>query len=340
MWGNDMQVMFAPHHWPTWDNQRCVDRIEKYRDAFKYIHDQSLNLANKGYTMLEIAEQIQLPPELARNWPTRDYYGTVNHNSKAVYNFYLGYFSGNPADLHPHPPADSAKRYVEYMGGASAIIDKAKQAFDAGDYRWVAEVLKHVVYADPTNKDARNLQADAFEQLGYQAESGPWRNFYLCGAKELRDGISKAAAPNTDSPDMVRAMELNQLFDFLAIKLNGPNASGKTITLNFTFTDTDEDYTLTLKNSVLNYRKKLADDPDATYTLTRADLNDIVLKQAKGADLVKAGKIKIEGDPEKLHDLLALLDDFDFWFDIVTPNAPNAANAARSDSPNSGLERR
>lgn len=320
LWGQDWEVMFAPHHWPTWGNARITDAVEKYRDAFKYIHDQALNLANKGYTMIEIAEILKLPPELASNWATRGYYGSVSHDAKAVYNLYLGFFSANPADLEPLPPAQSAVKYVEFMGGADAVITKAQKEYDAGNYRWVAEVLKQVVYADPQNQKARDLQADAFEQLGYQAESGPWRNFYLAGAKELREGVKKIATPNTASPDIARAMSLEQIFDFLAIRLNGPKAAGRELTLNFKFTDTKQDYTLKLKNGVLNYFAKLSDKPDATYTLTRADLDDVLLGQAKVDDLVKAGKVKVEGAPGKVAELLGLLDTFDFWFDIVTPN--------------------
>ena len=301
-------------------NARITEAVEKYRDAFKYIHDQALHLANQGFTMLEIAEMLKLPPELASNWATRGYYGSVSHDAKAVYNLYLGFFSANPADLEPLPPAQSAVQYVEFMGGADAVIQKAQKSFDAGDYRWVAEVLKQVVYADPKNQKARNLQADAFEQLGYQAESGPWRNFYLSGAKELRDGVKKAATPNTASPDIARAMSLDQIFDFLAIRLDGPRAAGKDITLNFKFTDTKQNYTLKLKNGVLNHFEKLSDKPDATYTLTRTDLDNVLLGQARVEDLVKEGKVKVEGTPGKVTELLALLDTFDFWFDVITPN--------------------
>ncbi|MBE2179357.1 MAG: MBL fold metallo-hydrolase [Chthoniobacterales bacterium] len=324
MWGAEWEVMFAPHHWPTWGNARITEAVEKYRDAFKYIHDQSLHLANQGYTMLEIAEKLKLPPELAANWATRGYYGSVSHNSKAVYNLYLGFFSGNPADLHPLPPAESAGKYVDAMGGADAVVGKAQKAYDAGDYRWVAELLKQVVYADPGNRKARNLQADAFEQLGYQAESGPWRNFYLSGAKELRDGVKKTATPDTASADIERAMSLDQIFDYLAIRLDGPRAAGREMTLNFKFTDTNQDYTLQLKNGVLNAFPKLAGKPDATYTLTRADLDNALLGQSKIEDLVKEGRVKVEGEPGKVSELLGLLDTFDFWFDIITPNPDKA----------------
>jgi alkyl sulfatase BDS1-like metallo-beta-lactamase superfamily hydrolase len=320
MWGKDWEVMFAPHHWPTWGNARITTAVEKYRDAFKYIHDQALHLANQGYTMIEIAEKLKLPPELASNWATRGYYGSVSHDAKAVYNLYLGFFSGNPADLEPLPPAESAVKYVDAMGGADAVIAKAQKAYDAGDYRWVAELLKQVVYADPKNQKARNLQADAFEQLGYQAESGPWRNFYLVGAKELRDGVKKVATPNTASPDITRAMSLEQIFDYLAIRLNGPKAAGKEMTLNFKFTDTKQDYSLVLKNGVINAFPKLADKPDATYTLTRANLDDVLLGQAKFDELAKNGTVKVEGTPGKVGELMALMDTFPFWFDIVTPN--------------------
>lgn len=322
MWGDKWEVMFAPHHWPTWGNARITAAVEKYRDAFKYIHDQALHLANQGYTMVEIGEMLKLPPELDQNWATRGYYGSVNHDAKAVYNLYLGFFDANPADLNPLPPAESAKRYVDAMGGADAVIEKAQKAYDAGDYRWVAELLKQVVYADPKNQKARDLQADAFEQLGYQAESGPWRNFYLAGAKELRDGVKKTATPNTSSPDVGRAMSLDQIFDFLAVRLDGPRAAGKELTLNFKFTDTKQDYTLQLKNGVLNAFKKLSDKPDATYTLTRADLDSVLLGQAKIEDLVKDGKVKVEGESGKVAELLGLLDTFPFWFDIITPNEP------------------
>lgn len=320
LWGDKWEVMFAPHHWPTWGNARITEAVEKYRDAFKYIHDQALHLANQGYTMIEIAEKLKLPPELASNWATRGYYGSVSHDAKAVYNLYLGFFSANPADLEPLPPAESAVKYVEFMGGADAVIEKAQKEYDAGNYRWVAEVMKQVVYADPKNQQARNLQADAFEQLGYQAESGPWRNFYLSGAKELRDGVKKIATPNTASPDVARAMSLEQIFDFLAIRLNGERAAGKDITLNLKFTDTKQNYTLKLKNGVLNSFAKPAEKPDATYTLTRADLDNVLLGQAKAEDLVKEGKVKVEGTPGKVEELLGLLDTFDFWFDIITPN--------------------
>lgn len=322
LWGNESEVLFAPHHWPKWGNERIRRHIENYRDAFKYIHDQTLHLANQGYTMLEIAEIIELPDALAKNWATRGYYGTVNHNSKAVYNFYLGYFSGNPAELHPLPPEPAAKRYVEYMGGADAILAKARQDFEKGDYRWVAQVVNHVVLAEPDNQVARALQADALEQLGFQAESGPWRNFYLTGAQELRDGVTKAITPTTSSADIARNMTLGQLFDYLAIRLNGPRAADKDITLNFVFTDTGENYEVAVRHGVLNYHARLAEKPDATLTLSRADLNLALTGRSTFPELLLSGKIRVTGDNKKFPEFLSLLDPFDFWFNIVTTNPP------------------
>jgi alkyl sulfatase BDS1-like metallo-beta-lactamase superfamily hydrolase len=324
LWGDKAEVLFAPHHWPTWGNARIIDHLEKYRDTFKYIHDQSLHLANQGYTMLEIAELLKLPDSLEKNWATRGYYGSVNHNAKAVYNFYLGFFSGNPADLHPLPPADAAQRYVEFMGGADAVLAKAQPAFDRGEYRWVAQVVNHVVLADPANQRARHLQADALEQLGYQAESGPWRNFYLAGANELREGVKKLAAPHTSAHDLIQNMPLDQVFDFLAIRLDGPRAAGKLITVNFDFTDTQEQYAVTVKNGVLNYRPTLAAKPDTALTLRRADLHDILLGQATLPQKIQGGQSRLDGDPQKLQELMPLLDTFEFWFHIVTANAPPA----------------
>jgi len=323
LWGDKMEVMFAPHHWPTWGNAQIVGAVEKYRDAFKYIHDQALHLANQGYTMVEIAELLKLPPELASNWATRGYYGTVNHNAKAVYNFYLGFFGGNPADLHPLPPADSAKKYVEFMGGADAVIEKAQKEYEAGNYRWVAEVVKQVVYADPKNQKARDLQADAFEQLGYQAESGPWRNFYLAGAKELRDGVTKAATPNTASPDVVRAMPIGMFLDFLAVKLDGQRAAGKEIHIALKLPDKNETHYLTVKNGVLNHSSKPGKaQPDCTLTIDRSDMDEIILGSSTLVKKVAEGKAKVEGNQDKLKEFLGLLDPFEFWFNIVTPNSP------------------
>ena len=313
-------VVFASHHWPTWGYDDCVEFLKKQRDMYKYLHDETLRLANHGYTILEIPELIHLPADLFRAWHNRGYYGTVNHNVKAVYQRYLGFFDGNPATLHQLPPDAAGKRYVELAGGAEALLAKAREAFDRGEYRWVAQLVNHLVFADPENREARELQADALEQMGYQAESGPWRNFYLSGAKELRDGVLELAAPKSISPDTVRATPLEMFFDLLAVRLNGPKAEGRTIVLNAHFTDIDERYVLTVEHGVLNYVKdQQADHADAALITTRATLDEVAQGQATVAEKLAAGEARIEGDPAKLAEFLSLLDTFEFWFNIVTP---------------------
>jgi alkyl sulfatase BDS1-like metallo-beta-lactamase superfamily hydrolase len=320
LWGGDAEIIFASHHWPTWGNEEIVDYLKKQRDLYRYIHDQTLRLANEGYTPREIAEIVKLPDSLDTEFYNRGYYGTVSHNVRAQYQLYLGWFDGNPANLHKLPPVEAAKRYVEFMGGSDAVIANAKKSYNQGDYRWVTEVMNHVVFAEPANKAARELQADALEQLGYQAESGPWRNFYLTGAKELRDGVKVLPTPNTASPDTVRAMTIESFLDFLGVRLNGPKADGKDIKINFDFTDTDQQYALGVENSALHYTPNKKDPKaDATIILTRPALNDIILGTSTVQDQIKDGSVKIEGNPEALNEFIALLDNFELWFNIVTP---------------------
>jgi alkyl sulfatase BDS1-like metallo-beta-lactamase superfamily hydrolase len=319
-WGHKADVLYGMHHWPVFGQAQLVSHLKKQRDLYRYINDQTLRLLNHGHTMVEIAEMIELPEDQANYWSNRGYYGSLNHNVKATYVLYLGWFNGNPASLHRLPPVPASKKYVEFMGGADAVLTKARQSFAEGDYRWVAEVVNHVVFADPTNRAARELQADALEQQGYQAEAGPWRNFYLAGAKELREGVKQLPTPNTASPDTVRAMSLDLFFDFIAMKVNGPAAEGKTIDLNWVFTDTRETYLVSLENAVLNHTASVqAPDADATITLTRETLNSVVLGQTTMDAAVSSGEIQIQGDGSKLTELLGLLDEFEFWFNIVTP---------------------
>ena len=314
------EVIFATHHWPMWGADAGIDFLKKQRDMYKYLHDETLRLANQGYTMLEIPEIIHLPGELFRAWYNRGYYGTVSHNVKAVYQRYLGFFDGNPANLNPLPPVEAGKQYVAFMGGADALLSKARQSFAEGNYRWVAQVVNHLVFADPDNQEARELQADALEQLGYQAESGPWRNFYLSAAKELRDGVIDLAAPKSVTPDTVRATPLEMFFDLLAVRLVGPKAEGKVITLNANFTDINEQYLLVVENGVLNHSKgQQSAQADATLTLTRTALDQVVLGEATLADKLASGEVKIDGSQEKLIEFLSLIDNFEFWFNIVTP---------------------
>ena len=312
-------VIFASHHWPTWTAESGVEYLKKQRDMYKYLHDETLRFANQGFTILEIPELIELPADLFNAWYNRGYYGSINHNVKAIYQRYLGFFDGNPATLHPLPPEAAGKKYVEFMGGAENLLAQARQSFDKGEYRWVAQVVNHLVFADPDNKAARELQADALEQLGYQAESGPWRNFYLSAAKELRDGVLDLDTPQLGS-DVIKATPLDMFFDLLAVRLIGPKAAGKKIVLNAIFPDIDEQYLLVVENGVLNYALgKQEPEADATLTLSRTALDEVILGEAKLADKLAAGEAQISGNPEKLMEFLSMMDTFEFWFNIVTP---------------------
>ncbi len=320
MWGDDAQVLFGMHHWPIWGNDKINHHLGMQRDMYRYINDETLRLANHGYTMVEIAEMFQMPKAIDTHFSNRGYYGSVNHNVKATYVLYLGWFIGNPATLNVLPPVEASKRYVDMMGGVDAVIKKARGYYDKGEYRWVAQVVNHAVFAEPDNKAAKDLQADALEQLGYQAESGPWRNFYLTGAKELRDGVMQLPAPNTASPDTIRAMSLELFFDYLGMKLNGPKADGKHIVLNFDFTDVKTKGVVEMVNGVLNHTGGVqSKNADATITMTRETLNQIVLGQTSTDAAISKGDVKIKGSQAKLEEMLSYLDTFDFWFNIVTP---------------------
>jgi alkyl sulfatase BDS1-like metallo-beta-lactamase superfamily hydrolase len=319
--GADTDLVFASHHWPTWGADAAADLLRSQRDTYRYLHDETLRLANHGETMLEIAERLELPPELVRTWSSRGYYGSVSHNVKAVYQRYLGFFDGNPANLHPHPPVEAARRYVAYMGGADAILERARADHEAGDDRWVAEVVKHVVFADPDNAAARELLADAFTQLGYRAESGPWRNFYLTGAKELRDGVTVLPTPTTASADVIAAMPTSLILDYLAIRLRHPDAADLAGTTLLELTDVRERHLLELSNGVLHNRSVDADAEvaaSATVTTTRAWLDGVLLLEDPAAAFGGDG-VTISGDPSALLAVFGLLDGFPFWFDIVSP---------------------
>ena len=318
-WGSDAQVIIAQHHWPTWGNENIVKLMKGQRDMYRYINDQTLRMANKGLTRDEIAANFTLPETLEKTWASRGYYGSVSHDVKATYVFYLGWFDGNPATLDELPPEAAAKKFVDYMGGADQILAKAKTDYAQGNYRWVAQVVSKVVFADPKNEAARNLEADALEQLGYQAESGPWRNFYLTGAQELRNGVMKGPTPNTASPDTVRAMTPEMFFDYMGVHLNGMKAAKAKALLNFDFGEQGK-YKLELENGVLNHTADAqAKNADATVTLSRDTLNRIILKQETVQQAKANGDMKITGNAAKLDELMGYMDKFDFWFNIVTP---------------------
>ncbi|MFM2587583.1 alkyl/aryl-sulfatase [Vibrio sp. TBV020] len=319
MWGDEVEVKFQSHHWPMWGQDDINDYFKKQRDMYKYTHDQTVRLMNQGYIGSEISEIIQFPDEIENNWSTRGYYGTLRHNSRAVYQRYMGWYNGNPSDLNNLPPTNAAVKYVEYMGGERAVIEKAKADFDAGKYRWVAEVLKHVVFANPQSKKGKELLADTYEQLGYQAESGPWRSVYLQGAYELRNGTPSTGGTNTASPDIIKNMPPEMLFDYLAVRILPEKAAGKDFAININFTDLDEKYTLYVENSVLNHTTKQTDKPDVTLTLTKGALDDVQLGNVTLEQAIANGDIELDGDKDVFKDFVGMLDTFNFWFNIVTP---------------------
>ena len=307
LFGDKADALFASHHWPRWGEHAIRRFLVQQRDLYKLIHDQTLRLANHGVGPLEIAEQLALPPGLAAQWHTRGFYGTLNHNAKAVYQRYLGAFDGNPATLHPLPRVEAGKRYVAACGGADALLATARAAYDAGDYRWVAELVNHLVFADPANVDARALQADALEQLGYQAESGPWRDFYLSGASELRSPKPASATPRQGSLNQLRALPADQLLEALAVRVDAAKAQDACFVLGF---ETGEAFDIELSNGVLHHR---VTDAVLTVRLTRATLVALVGGEMTLADAAAAG------DTAPLAALLATLDRFDFWFNLVEP---------------------
>ncbi|QZA07578.1 MBL fold metallo-hydrolase [Mycolicibacter heraklionensis] len=305
-------VVFASHHWPTWGTQRIAEYLGLQRDLYAYLHDQTLRLLNQGYTGIEIAEQLQLPPALDNAWHARGYYGSVSHNVKAVYQRYLGWFDGNPARLWPHPPEAAGPRYVAAMGGADRVVDLAKDAFDSGDFRWAATLLDHVVFTDANHVAARKLYADTLEQLAYGAENATWRNFFLSGATELRTGNFGTVGQVT-SAALISQLSPEQLFESLAIRVNGPRAWDLALALDVSFADTGVNYRLTLRNGVLVHRKTPADPASADVTVTAAT------KLALLAALLGGGELEISGDQTAWANLLGVLDKPDPNFNIVTP---------------------
>lgn len=318
--GDRTEVLIGQHHWPTWDRDAILDFLGRQRDLYKHVHDQTVRLMNHGKRPAEIAEVLRLPPGLARDWTVRDYYGTISHNSKAVYQRYLSWYDGNPVNLNPLPPRQNAAKYVEYMGGAGKIIEGARADFAKGEYRWVAQVMYHVVFADPDNKEGRELMADALEQMGYQAESATWRNAYLFGALELRFGTVRLPPRPILSPDLLSAIATDTLFDFVAVRIDPAKIGTRNFHLNLTLTDSNEKLLLTLSNCTLTQLVgKHSPKADATVTLTRAALVSLIVREMTAAKAVESGDIRIDGEKGLLEKLFDSLDDFELMFDILTP---------------------
>jgi alkyl sulfatase BDS1-like metallo-beta-lactamase superfamily hydrolase len=319
LFAGETQALFASHHWPRWGPDDARKFLVVQRDLYKYVHDQTLRMANHGLTPKEIAEDLALPPTLAGEWHTRGYYGTLNHNAKAVYQRYLGWFDGNPANLHPLPPTEAGRRYVDLAGGPAALLAKARIAFAAGDYRWVAEVVNHLVFADPANTEARELQADALEQMGYQAESGPWRAFYLTGAQELRNPIAASPTPRQAAMAQLPRLPGSFLLDSLSVRLNGPKVGARTLRLGVRFSDTDERFLVEVENAVMRHYPDRTAPGVSTVTLSRATLVQLISGAVSLDDAIAGGAAAADGDPAALAQLLGWLDRFDFWFKIIEP---------------------
>jgi alkyl sulfatase BDS1-like metallo-beta-lactamase superfamily hydrolase len=318
LFGERADALFAGHQWPRWGRERIVELLAQQRDLYGYLHDQTLRLLNKGYVGSEIAELLELPPGLAREWHCREYYGTVSHNVKGIYQRYMGWFDGNPAHLWPHPPEQAAKRYVRAIGGADAVLEEGRRAFAEGDFRWVAELMSHAVFADASDWAARELEAQALEQLAYGAENSTWRNFFLVGAHELREDVRESGI--RPAPALIGQLSSVQLFDVLALRIDGPRAAELRLSFNWVFTDVGERHLLVLSNGALIHSPERQDPcADATVLVERSALNELFAGLTPLPELLEAGRLRVEGDGAKLGELLGVLDAPDPAFAIVTP---------------------
>jgi alkyl sulfatase BDS1-like metallo-beta-lactamase superfamily hydrolase len=318
LFGADTELMFASHHWPRWGREDVLGYLVLQRDLYRWIHDQTMRMANHGYTVLEIAEILEFPPEFREESHTIGYYGALVHNVKAVYQRYLSWYDGNPANLWRLPPTEAGARYVRLAGGADALLAQARNAFDAGDYRWVVELVNHLVFADPANADARALQADALEQLGYQSESATFRNAYLQGAQELRSGPLPSGPARRGG--VLAAMSVGQIVDTLAVSLRSEDVGGLRATINLAITDTGEEWVLGLSNRTIHGVSGRQDPAaDATLRLDRATLLAVVDRVVTVADGIAAGTIEVTGDPTASDRIFGNLDTFMSNFPIVEP---------------------
>ena len=319
-YGNQAQILIAQHHWPVWGQPQLRQMLANQRDAYRYLHDQTVRLMNHGYVPAEIAELIHMSASLAQDASTHAFYGHLRHNIAAIYQRYLGYYDGNPVHLEALPPAEQARRTIAYMGGSAAVLRQAREDYARGDYRWVAYIASQLVFADAADKEARALAADAYEQLGYQMESATARNAFLQGAAELRHGVPKLPTAGNSSRDLARALPLEMFFDFLAVRLDGAQAQGQRIVLNWRFTDTGENYVLHLENGALGHVPDAqASDADATLSLARATLDAISLQRTTLADALQSGAVRVQGDAQKVTALFGMLDSFRTVFPVVEP---------------------
>ncbi|MEY3681152.1 MAG: hypothetical protein RL547_1765 [Actinomycetota bacterium] len=324
LFGERTKVMFTSHNWPRWGADDVRGFLELQRDMYRWMHDQTMRHANLGLTPLEIAEHLELPEEFLAETHTRGYYGDLVHNSKAVYQRYLSWYDANPANLDKLPPTEVGRRYVELAGGPDALLGAARRAFEAGDYRWVAELLNHLVFADPSNEDARSLQADTLEQLGYQSESTTFRNAYLMGAQELRHGPPQLGNTTVRGRGILAAMTIEQIFDTLAVRLKSEAVAGVKLYVNWTFPDLagtpDETWVLAVSNRTMySVRGRHQPGADASVRLDRSLFIRIIAQETSFVDEIGAGNISLDGDAAALLTVFGNLDVFMAGFAIVEP---------------------
>ncbi len=318
LWGDESDIMIATHHWPRFGTMDLKKFLVDQRDVYRWLHDQTMRLANLGWTPNEIAEMLRLPACFSTESHVQGYYGTVSHNVKSVYNKYLGWYDANPANLNPHPPVESSKKYVEFMGGAEEVLRRARDSFEEGDYRWVAQVVNHVVFADPSLREARELQANALEQLGYQAESGTWRNAYLLGAHELRTGSPDFKAGR--GRQLAHAMTAEQLFDSIGVRLSSEVIADLSVNINWTFTDLGERHVTGINNCAIHHLcDRHADDAVAAITLTRHALAEVLGGVVTLTDALASGEIVVDGDKALVTQLFESLTDFRV-FPLIEPH--------------------
>ena len=314
-----IEVYFASHTWPVWGNARIAEFITKHRDVYHYMHDQTVRLMNAGYTAREIADKVKLPKSLASYFGARGYYGDIRHNVKAIYQFYLGNYDGNPANLNPLPPAESAKKYVELFGGADKAIVAAQKAFDAGDYRWTAELLNLVVFADSDNTRAKELLAGTYDQMGYMSEAATWRNSYLTAAAELRNGPPKKGMNRASFIEVLSQTPVERFLEAMAASLDGAAAEDKNLKINLVLTDTKESYVLWIENAVLHHKKAApASDANATLTLTKTIFVKMMAGTAGASDTLLSDDLKVTGSKVDLVRFFSLFDKAQGTFAIVT----------------------
>jgi alkyl sulfatase BDS1-like metallo-beta-lactamase superfamily hydrolase len=317
-YADQTDVSFGSHHWPVWGEADVRELWSGQRDLYRVIHDQTVRLANMGHTINEIPNLISMPDSVASGFANRDYYGTVSHNSRAQYNLYFGFFDGNPANLDPLTPVEEGRQFVDYAGGTDAVIARAAQDVESGNLKRASTALNHLVFAEPENQSGANALADVYTQMAYAAESGPWRNFYLTGAQELRTGIAALPIPTSANADTIRSVPITMIFDLMAVRLN-PDEAKDGRAINMVFTDTDETAYLFVSGGALHHRMGVTNEDAPTLTIARADFDRILLKDTSMAKLLLSRKAKISGNPLKIRTFFGQIEEPPFWFEIVRP---------------------